>query len=943
MIQLQRTIDVADLATYEKWAIETYNSASVLIRSGEGDGTHRISWHESRANAAQVLDLLLIERKVPLASVRWIDSAKIDLESAVLIHRKVKSMSVHRHCRTLSLWAGMLQCEGDHRGAIRVLTEILDLGGSANAYTRRADNYEALFQYDEALRDRNRALLQAGDSFMSHMKRAQTNLLYARPEEALKDIGRVPAEQFNDSVRKWKLLHLRGRVMAALGHHMAAIKDFNRVIDVLSGKRKAVLFDRAMSLLKLDQVDEALSQFEEVHRTSGSRYRILSARAAMKAAVIIKQKLQAYLAQGQSSNDLASTRAKTAADFASRAMSLYDTARRALPDPAEVSECEAAIHELVRLSGVDYIAPQVTSADKVKTDTIAWLWAQFECLTAYSHIFGTRRLEIVCRRLIELVPEDSLACSLQLARIYAESNHVPSVIRVLQAATVFGEEHFMRSGEWRNLAWRELYHCHREMHDQKAAMEDVTQMLASIETDKGMGSHCRKVAHTSALLKRAELFEDMGQFEKAAAELEHILKIDPKNNVAPLRLKFARRRLAGGSTRGSKADARRESPSTERTRSPLRATMDQRRKRRDTSRSRSHSKTPRRSRSISDRRRRSRSGSRRRGRDRARRSRSGSRHRRKHSSSSSTSRPRDRDRKRRRRSKSKSPARRRATSGSPRRHRTTMRARTPSGSHSPRRIRSPPPRGRDRSPWREPWREPRRLTHGLSRLTHKDSRHSAAAAAAAAPASKRDGASGHETKCEDVEMTPASVPKKGDALSNAAGVVHTSASGIRDGASVPITAAITATTRTTTATATAAAVAAIPTPTPALATSIAATAPLSSSPVQYGGNAGHSVASGSQATDVNVSVTASTNDKSAAPLRPSASPQEVGRFLSGIGASYLPYFQASVDNHLDGEMLYFIANQTNPNAAYDLLRCAGVENKLHQRCIFQRLTTLTRQ
>jgi hypothetical protein len=78
-------------------------------------------------------------------------------------------------------------------------------------------------------------------------------------------------------------------------------------------------------------------------------------------------------------------------------------------------------------------------------------------------------------------------------------------------------------------------------------------------------------------------------------------------------------------------------------------------------------------------------------------------------------------------------------------------------------------------------------------------------------------------------------------------------------------------------------------------------------------------------------------DEKSLPARGSTADQ-VGRWLAGLAPACQPYYKAAIDNNLDGDMLHSIAAESNFAAAAELLQCAGITNKIHQKLILLRLT-----
>lgn len=69
----------------------------------------------------------------------------------------------------------------------------------------------------------------------------------------------------------------------------------------------------------------------------------------------------------------------------------------------------------------------------------------------------------------------------------------------------------------------------------------------------------------------------------------------------------------------------------------------------------------------------------------------------------------------------------------------------------------------------------------------------------------------------------------------------------------------------------------------------------------------------------------------------SATADEVGLFISNMGAAYKPYHGAAVDNALSGEMMHIVASEPDFNMACSLLKDAGITVNLHQRVILYRI------
>ena len=68
---------------------------------------------------------------------------------------------------------------------------------------------------------------------------------------------------------------------------------------------------------------------------------------------------------------------------------------------------------------------------------------------------------------------------------------------------------------------------------------------------------------------------------------------------------------------------------------------------------------------------------------------------------------------------------------------------------------------------------------------------------------------------------------------------------------------------------------------------------------------------------------------------------EVGKWVAGFGAAYIPYEKQMVDNGVDSSVMEIIA-QEKDDTALGLIQDAGIPNALHRRFILKRIRELVR-
>lgn len=162
--------------------------------------------------------------------------------------------------------------------ALAAYTDVIERQASAEAYTRRAEVYEALGRDEKALQDFKAATALKPTHTSAWMGRARRYAATQRYEAALSDVNRVLEQQ----PRHPEALRLRTELNLMRREWDSALTDVNLLLDETPGNQEAFFF-KATALLEKGAAQEA-DRMANVARGMGAnsdRFRLLQGRISL--------------------------------------------------------------------------------------------------------------------------------------------------------------------------------------------------------------------------------------------------------------------------------------------------------------------------------------------------------------------------------------------------------------------------------------------------------------------------------------------------------------------------------------------------------------------------------------------------------------------------------------------------------------------------------------
>lgn len=152
---------------------------------------------------------------------------------------------------------------GDPQARIAACTQVIGRGveGAATiaAYVNRGHAYDALEQFDLAMKDFDAALALDGDDGLALRSRASALYRRGRLQEAIADLSHAIAVRPDDAAA----LRARGAVEGELGLMKPAVEDFSKVLDREPGDLAARQL-RGLALAALGEHGRAILDFNRI-------------------------------------------------------------------------------------------------------------------------------------------------------------------------------------------------------------------------------------------------------------------------------------------------------------------------------------------------------------------------------------------------------------------------------------------------------------------------------------------------------------------------------------------------------------------------------------------------------------------------------------------------------------------------------------------------------